>query len=64
MALQTLRGQVKLSVPLGTSSGAQLRLRGQGVRGGDHIARVMVTVPGNPSPRQRELLEELGKSGP
>jgi molecular chaperone DnaJ len=61
--MQTLRGRVNLTVPPGTSSGAELRLRGQGIRGGDHLARVMVTVPGNLTPRQRELLEEFGKGG-
>jgi len=61
--MRTLRGQVSLTIPPGTSSGAQLRLRGQGIRGGDHVARVMVTVPGNLTPRQRELIEELKKSG-
>jgi molecular chaperone DnaJ len=61
--MQTLRGRVNLTIPPGTSSGAQLRLGGQGIRGGDHVARVMVTVPGNLTSRQRELLEELGKSG-
>ena len=62
IAMQTLRGRVNLSIPPGSSSGAQLRLRGQGIRGGDHVARVMVTVPGNLTPRQRELLEELRRS--
>jgi molecular chaperone DnaJ len=61
--MQTLRGRVNLTIPPGTSSGAQLRLRGQGIRGGDHVARVMVTVPANLSPRQRELFEELGQCG-
>jgi molecular chaperone DnaJ len=61
--MQTLRGRVNLTVPPGTSSGAQLRLRGQGIRGGDHVARVMVTVPGKLTTRQRELFEELGTSG-
>ena len=61
--MQTLRGQVNLTIPSGTSSGALLRLRGQGIRGGDHVARVMVTVPGKLTPRQRELFEELGRSG-
>jgi molecular chaperone DnaJ len=60
--LQTLRGRVNLTIPPGTSSGAEFRLRGQGVRGGDHIARVMVTVPEKLNPRQRELLEELARS--
>jgi hypothetical protein len=38
-----------------------LRLRKQGIRGGDHVARVMVTVPRNPTAHQRELFEELAK---
>ena len=63
VAMHTVRGRVNLTVPPGTSSGAQLKLRGQGIKGGDHVARVMVTVPTNPTPRQRELFEELGRSG-
>lgn len=59
--MQTLRGRVHLTVPPGTSSGAQLRLRRQGVRDGDHVAHVMVTVPTNLTPRQRDLLEELSR---
>jgi molecular chaperone DnaJ len=61
--MQTLRGRVNLTIPPGTCSGVQLRLGGQGVRGGDHVARVMVTVPRNLTPRQRELFAELGRSG-
>jgi DnaJ-class molecular chaperone len=62
VVMPTLRRRVNLTIPPGTSSGAQLRLRGQGIRGGDHVARVMVTVPGNLSPKQRELFEELRRS--
>lgn len=61
--VQTVRGRVNLTVPPGTSSGAQLRLRGQGVRGGDHVVHVMVTVPPDLTPKQRELFEELKKEG-
>ena len=61
VSMQTLRGRVTLTIPPGTSSGAKLKLRGQGVLGGDHIARVMVTVPENLTPRQRGLMEELRK---
>jgi molecular chaperone DnaJ len=61
--MQTLRGRVNLTVPPGTSSGAQLRLRGQGVLGGDHVAHVLVAVPSAPTPRQRELFEELKRNG-
>lgn len=58
-AVQTLRGTIRVAVPPGTSSGVKLKLRGQGILAGDHIARVMVTVPGSLTSRQRELMEEL-----
>jgi molecular chaperone DnaJ len=61
--MQTLRGRVSLTIPPCTSSGVQLRLRGQGVRGGDHVVHIMISVPGNLTPRQRELFEELKTSG-
>jgi molecular chaperone DnaJ len=60
--MQTLRGRVNLTVPPGTSSGALLKLRGQGILGGDHVVRVMVTVPESLTPRQRELMQELATS--
>jgi len=60
--VRTLRGKVLLTIPPGSSSGTMLRLRKQGIRGGDHVARVMVTVPRNPTARQRELFEELAKA--
>jgi molecular chaperone DnaJ len=62
VSMRTLRGEVRLTVPCGSSSGRMLRLKKQGIRGGDHVARVMVTVPRNPSARQRELFEELAKA--
>jgi molecular chaperone DnaJ len=61
--MQTLHGQVNLAIPPGTSSDAQLRLRGQGIRGGYHVARVMILAPPSLTPRQRELFEELRQSG-
>jgi molecular chaperone DnaJ len=60
--VRTLRGKVLLTVPPGSSSGTMLRLRKQGIRGGDHVAHVMVTVPRNPTARQKELFEELAKA--
>jgi molecular chaperone DnaJ len=60
--VRTLRGKALLTIPPGSSSGTMLRLRGQGIRGGDHVARVMVTVPRSPSARERELFEELAKA--
>jgi molecular chaperone DnaJ len=54
--VSTIRGRIALKVPRGTSSGAVLRLRGQGIeaRGakGDHLLRIEITVP-------RELPSEV-----
>jgi curved DNA-binding protein len=57
---------VALKVPAGTRSGKRLRLRGQGLAGGqggrgDCIARIELDLPEELSARQRELLDELGR---
>jgi len=57
--VRTLQGQVDLTIPPGTSSGRTLRLRGQGLKGGDHLVHVRVTVPKDPTPEQRELYGKL-----
>jgi curved DNA-binding protein len=64
--VDTPGGQAKVKVPAGSSSGRRLRLRGQGLpnpRGqpGDLYAEVRIMVPPSPSPRERELFEELAK---
>jgi curved DNA-binding protein len=60
----TPRGEVKVKVPPGTSSGRRLRLRGQGMphpRGkpGDLYAEVKIMVPPKLTDRERELFEKL-----
>ena len=57
--VRTLHGEARLNVPPGTSSGTRLSLRGQGIQGGNHIARVRLVVPRALSDRERELYEEL-----
>ncbi|WP_333768996.1 DnaJ C-terminal domain-containing protein [Streptomyces sp. IBSBF 2435] len=57
-------GTVKVHVPPGTSTGRRLRLRGEGMphpKGspGHLYAEIQVTVPPSPSPRERELFEDL-----
>lgn len=67
----TLDGPIKMRVPEGSQPGRVFRIRGRGVpRGagknaarGDHLVRLIVVVPTELSPRQRELIEELGKLG-
>lgn len=61
----SLRGPAKLKVPPGTQSGQALRMRGGGIGSGkekgDQIVRVLITVPKNPTPKQKDLLEQLNK---
>ncbi len=63
-------GQVSLTIPPGTSSGARLRLRGKGFpdqktkQPGDQYVIVKIEVPHTLSDRARELFEELSTEAP
>jgi curved DNA-binding protein len=64
VAVATPGGEVKVSVPAGTSSGRRLRLRGRGLpnpRGqpGDLFAEARIMVPAKPTGAERELFERL-----
>jgi DnaJ-class molecular chaperone len=65
----TLTSKVSLKVPAGTHSGQVLRLKGKGFPKsggygvGDMLVKVMVDTPSSLNSRQKELLEELAKSG-
>jgi len=66
VTVETIHGRARLKVPPGTQSGQMLRLAGMGIHAangkrGDHLARVMISVPRNPSQRQIELLKELAR---
>ena len=56
----TLRGRAALKIPPGTSSDSWLRLRGQGIERhgekGDHLVRVVITVPKSLAPEAEEAL--------
>jgi curved DNA-binding protein len=65
----TMARPVKVNVPPGTQSGQRLRVRGKGMprlrtkdEYGNLYARVMVTVPQNLTPTQRELLMQFKES--
>jgi curved DNA-binding protein len=61
----TLDGQrLVVKVPPGTSSGARIRLRGQGIAGGDQYLVVKVVAPAHVDDRGRELIEEFAKRHP
>ena len=58
--IPTLKGSVMLTVPPGTSSDQVLRIRGQGIpakdSSGDHLVRVVITVPKDLSPAAQEAI--------
>ncbi len=66
----TLEGSVGIKIPAGTPAGQVFRLRGQGLpklgapgERGDLLATLAVELPRTLTARQRELFEELRKSG-
>ncbi|MCI0461010.1 MAG: J domain-containing protein [Gemmataceae bacterium] len=61
----TLDGtRLTVKVPPGTSSGARLRLRGKGIKGGDQYIEIKVAVPAAKDERSRELIEEFARLNP
>jgi molecular chaperone DnaJ len=64
----TPEGAVSLKIPAGTEDGKLLRIKGRGaprLKGdgkGDVLARIKIEVPKRISKKQRELLEQLGKT--
>jgi molecular chaperone DnaJ len=62
----TLKGSVMLTVPPGTSSDQVLRIRGQGIPAadgaGDHLARVVITVPKSLSQEAEQAIQQHLKS--
>ena len=70
LEVRTLDGDVKMRIPPGTQPGGVFRIRGRGVPQaagknaprGDHLVHIQVEVPTELTPRQRELIEELGQS--
>jgi curved DNA-binding protein len=63
--VNTLDGDVMLTVPAGSHSGRKLRLRGRGLGAGktrgDLYAIVHIDVPGTLTPREKELFEALAR---
>jgi curved DNA-binding protein len=64
--VQTLTGELMLTIPPGTTGGQRFRLRGKGMpklkdpsQRGDLYAKVQIQVPPNLSDHERELFEQL-----
>jgi DnaJ-class molecular chaperone len=68
VTVPTLDGEVTLTIPPGTSSGAKLRIKGRGAfRGedkGDQLCIVKIAVPKNLSPEDIELVKKLESKHP
>ncbi len=61
----TLEGtQLTVKVPPGTSSGARLRLRGKGIKGGDQYVEIKIVAPSGIDERSRDLIEEFARRNP
>ena len=71
ITLTTLQGKkMAVTVPAGTSSGAQLRLKGQGLpahghkKAGDLLVDIQIKIPGTLSEAERKLYEQLAEVSP
>jgi curved DNA-binding protein len=61
----TLDGaRLGVKVPPGTSSGARLRLRGKGIKGGDQYIEIKIVVPAAKDERSKQLMEEFRQLHP
>ena len=61
VSVPTISGaSVPLPVPAGTQPGAKLRLKGQGIAGGDHLVEIQVSIPAL-SEADRAKLEKLAR---
>lgn len=61
----TLDGtKLTVKIPPGTSSGARLRLRGKGVKGGDQYIEIKVVVAAPKDDRSKQLIEEFSHLNP
>jgi curved DNA-binding protein len=58
----TLEGRAQVRVPPGSSCGRRLRLRGQGMAGGDLYATVQIKVPKQLDGAERDLFERLAST--
>ncbi len=56
--------RLSVKVPPGTSSGARLRLRGKGIKGGDQFIEIKIQATAPADERSRELMEEFARLNP
>lgn len=60
--VKTISGDVKnLNIPAGTQHEETLRIKGAGVKNGDHVVVTKIKIPENLSTREKDLIEEFQK---
>jgi DnaJ-class molecular chaperone len=65
LEVPTLSGdRLTVKIPPGTSSGARVRLKGQGINGGDQFLEIKVMAQAPKDDRSRELIEEFARLNP
>ncbi len=65
--VQTVSGNVTLTIPKGSQNGKRLRLRGKGIpkRGGsagDILVELVITIPDTLSSEEKQLLEQISRA--
>jgi DnaJ-class molecular chaperone len=58
----TIHGTVEMAIPAGAHTGRTLRLKGKGIKGGDQLVRLVVTMPPTIDPELREAIETWAKT--
>lgn len=64
VSLVTPQGRIWLTIPPGTSSGVQLRLKGKGPAGGDWLVTTRILVPRELDAESRKLIEAFALLNP
>ena len=54
-------GKKNLNLPAGTQQDALLKLKGAGIKGGDHIVAVKIKIPEDLTQKEKDLIEEFQK---
>ena len=60
--IKTLSGETKnLNVPAGTQHEDKLKIKGAGIKDGDHVAIAKIKIPQDLTPKEKDLIEEFQK---
>ena len=57
VTVPTIKGSVALNIPANSSTGARLRLKGRGIRGGHQFVEIEIVIPPTPEPELAAFLE-------